>query len=649
MPLSERYVYVDIPLTCPGFDLSRSVLGLRELNWPEADYDHLWGFDVDTGLVLQHLTVDQMVDRFRVPPTAFSSKISFCVVRNPYDRVLTAYAYFGGDGAWRSVERYLEFVSGLLRASVENHEVRKGKRAARSRVLGALHYVRPQVHFLRGNRAAATAVSRILRYERLDEDLCRDKDLFYDFCEHSAAASAASSSRWKSGVTRRRFRDFERVRNLTARARALLEEIYEEDFEFLGYYKHNPATPLETMRYIYESNLLFFSAQPDQTYFHWQVKTYLHNFATLGLQDFCVVLFGAKKTGETDHRQEDEEEDGGRDTSSLSAASKLLARLKGLTREGGRRRRRSHGGGAKKVAACSCFASSSSPAVCELRRYFRVFAYHDARSEADKKYAPTIRPFLLAQHLRRHPAHANFMFFHDADVVFSRLPRFERVAAAAGEGVDVLSDTRSYLGYKYLVDCGKRFEAAYPDRVASSEDLVRQMCARFGIDPAVVRRNDAGSGGAQCLLRNAGAAYWENVLRKCIPLHDLMEEYNRRYPAVENGVQVWVAEMFCMLWSLWQFGRRTKLHKELDFSWATHRRRQFHDHPILHVAGVTAETKGKVFRKYEFIAEDLIRRLAEEPDFLRKRVAPDQITYEYAKIMESCSKRRIFRQGAGQK
>ena len=41
-----------------------------------------------------------------------------------------------------------------------------------------------------------------------------------------------------------------------------------------------------------KSKLLFICAQPDETYFHWQVKLYLHNFTKFVDKEQCYAIFG---------------------------------------------------------------------------------------------------------------------------------------------------------------------------------------------------------------------------------------------------------------------------------------------------------------------------------------------------------------------
>src|SRR5271155_2523908 len=41
-----------------------------------------------------------------------------------------------------------------------------------------------------------------------------------------------------------------------------------------------------------DNNVIFISAQPDNTYFHWQVEIYLYQFAKQGVADRCFALIG---------------------------------------------------------------------------------------------------------------------------------------------------------------------------------------------------------------------------------------------------------------------------------------------------------------------------------------------------------------------
>ena len=51
---------------------------------------------------------------------------------------------------------------------------------------------------------------------------------------------------------------------------------------------------------IKNKNLIFVSAQPDNTYFHWQVEVYMYQFSKFGIIDNCHVLFGYTGEGPTE-------------------------------------------------------------------------------------------------------------------------------------------------------------------------------------------------------------------------------------------------------------------------------------------------------------------------------------------------------------
>lgn len=139
--------------------------------------------------------------------------VSFCVVRNPYDRALSSVMHFS-TASWVDAEeesaRKQEFERDLeiwLNSPLSDHN----RRAHR----------RPQMDFLRDKRGEI-AVDYILRFERLQQD----------FAAMAAQLGRADSGFAKVGASgrRRNYLDF-----YTPRSRQLIEEAYGDDIEELKY------------------------------------------------------------------------------------------------------------------------------------------------------------------------------------------------------------------------------------------------------------------------------------------------------------------------------------------------------------------------------------------------------------------------------
>ena len=93
-----------------------------------------------------------------------------------------------------------------------------------------------------------------------------------------------------------------------------------------------------------------------------------------------------------------------------------------------------------------------------------------------------------------------------------------------------------------------------------------------------------------------------------------MLNYHQKFPISPGEIQFWTAEMWSLLWNLWLYGHKTKVIKDLDFSWATDSIDVYEQKPILHMAGVTEDLKSSKFYKGEYINVDPIEKLRENPN-----------------------------------
>lgn len=161
--------------------------------------------------------------------------------------------------------------------------------------------------------------------------------------------------------------------------------------------QNNRERILQSIR---DNNVIFISAQPDSTYFHWQVEIYLYQFAQQGVLDRCYALFGYQGNAPTEY--------------------------------------------AKKLAI----------------KYPCIRFYKDTRLPSD--YAPTIRPHILAKFFKENPNLGKNVFYHDSDIFLTNLPRFDLMLQPS-DTTAYLSDTISYIGYNYIKDCSERYKRKYPN------------------------------------------------------------------------------------------------------------------------------------------------------------------------------------------
>lgn len=208
------------------------------------------------------------------------------------------------------------------------------------------------------------------------------------------------------------------------------------------------------------------------------------------------------------------------------------------------------------------------------------FVYRDERVK--KGYSSSLRPFLIKKFFQDFPENEKETFFYtDPDVIFTKKMDFTKFL---NDDVWYLSDTRSYLDSRYII--------------SKSDVLFKEMCDIAKISPEIVVSNDDSAGGAQYLLKNTTAKFWEKVENDCEDLYKHMVttsgKYNPKHP-----IQAWTSDMWAVLWNAWYFGHKTKIDKEFDFCWATDTINRWNETNIFHNAGVVGADgdNGRLFSK----------------------------------------------------
>ena len=265
------------------------------------------------------------------------------------------------------------------------------------------------------------------------------------------------------------------------------------------------------------------------------------------------------------------------------------------------------------------------------KMYNNIHFYKDER--VDKTYIPTIRPHILAKFFHEYPHLGKNVFYHDSDILFVKLPNFTILLS---DNISYLSDTVSYIGYNYIIECCKRYKEKHPQ--LPENHLLLGMCKEACIDPNLVKINQTNSGGAQYLLKNINARFWENCEKTCVSLYSYMCNYEKQYP-VEHHVQKWTADMWAVLWNYWNLGGKTKIHSEMNFSWATDTMEHYNSNNIFHLAGVSGETCKDKFYKALYNNKHLIDEYLKD-NTIFKHVIPTSATYGYIQVVIECSKYR---------
>jgi hypothetical protein len=133
-----------------------------------------------------------------------------------------------------------------------------------------------------------------------------------------------------------------------------------------------------------------------------------------------------------------------------------------------------------------------------------IHSYKDER--INKRYIPSIKPFLLYKWLEQYPQYGKCFFLHDADIIFRELPDFDNML---DDDICYLSDTIGYIGYNYIMDCCRRYESQHPS--SEKGQLIKEMADTVGIDVRVIKENQENSGGGQYIIKNTDYKLWEKI------------------------------------------------------------------------------------------------------------------------------------------
>jgi hypothetical protein len=211
----------------------------------------------------------------------------------------------------------------------------------------------------------------------------------------------------------------------------------------------------------------------------------------------------------------------------------------------------------------------------------RFFFYQDTRQHPIH-YISSVRPNILKQHFKAYPElESEVIFYHDCDIVFTKSPNWNKFL---NDKIWYLSNTNSYINSDYILSKG--------------QDVYDKMCEIIEIDSLIPKLMNSNSGGAQYILKNVDAEYWEKVEKDSEQLYYQITQLNNQKKAADSTyheLQIWCADMWAVLWNGWLKGNETKVISEMDFSWATDPIKRWEETTIFHNAGVVGS--GKHFYK----------------------------------------------------
>lgn len=224
--ISDKHecIFVHVPKT-GGQSVETVFLELNGLDWSTRG-ELLMRSNPDPArgpVRLAHLTAREYVDCEYVGEERFKRYFKFSFVRNPWDRLVSAYRYLGLDGR----QEFRAFVSDSLAAIHDHSEI--------ARVMT------PQIDFLT-DPAGNIVVDFVGRFETLGDDfgvVSRTLDLGEIALPHRNAESLTSSSRLRRWLGARRRSDKAERRPYQHyyddELRERVAEFYSADIDRLGY------------------------------------------------------------------------------------------------------------------------------------------------------------------------------------------------------------------------------------------------------------------------------------------------------------------------------------------------------------------------------------------------------------------------------
>jgi hypothetical protein len=205
-------------------------------------------------------------------------------------------------------------------------------------------------------------------------------------------------------------------------------------------------------------------------------------------------------------------------------------------------------------------------------------------------YIPVLRPYTLWRHWKEHPELSDkAIFYCDSDVLFTQHFNVDKYI---DDDVCYVSDTHSYISASYF---DSKIKDVLPEKLEEykTRDILAEIGSVIGISREEAMEKDKDSGGAQYLLKNIDAAFWNKVMNDCILIRSYLQRINKEFfESEDRGFQSWCADMWAVLWNLWVKEKEVKVIDEMGFSWAPDPITKLETHPILHNAGVVSTRMG---------------------------------------------------------
>lgn len=102
----HKFIFIHIP-KCAGSSIEM-FFKVKPFDWKTPNFEHLVGRDPETGIHLQHATVNELKEHNYIPDELWKEYYSFALVRNPWSRAVSDYFWIKKDLKIRGTfEEYL--------------------------------------------------------------------------------------------------------------------------------------------------------------------------------------------------------------------------------------------------------------------------------------------------------------------------------------------------------------------------------------------------------------------------------------------------------------------------------------------------------------------------------------------------------------
>jgi len=208
-------------------------------------------------------------------------------------------------------------------------------------------------------------------------------------------------------------------------------------------------------------------------------------------------------------------------------------------------------------------------------------------------YIPISRPYVLMSFFKQHPEmEKRAIFYCDCDIIFTE--KFN-IDSYINDDICYLSNTNSYINASYF---DSKIKDVLPEKLEEykKRDILEETTNLVGINRQIAEKYNLHSGGAQYLLKNIDWTFWDKVMTSCLKIKLHLQDVNKQFFESENkGFQVWTADMWAVLWNLWERKQETQVIPEMEFAWSSDSITKLDGNiGILHNAGITGLTQGEI-------------------------------------------------------